>query len=78
MPTISVFFGIYIRMYFDDHGPPHFHSYYGDQSAIIGIETLQVLRGSFPRRALAMVLEWAFAHRDELMENGILQNLISL
>ena len=69
MPTISVFFGIYIRMYFDDHGPAHFHAYYGDHSVIIGIETLQVFRGSFPRRALAMVLEWAFAHRDELMEN---------
>jgi hypothetical protein len=69
MPTISVFFGIYIRMYFDDHGPPHFHVYYSDHSAVIGIETLKVLRGSLPRRALAMVLEWAFAHRDELMEN---------
>jgi hypothetical protein len=32
-------------------------------------KSAQVLRGSFPRRALAMVLEWAFAHRDELMEN---------
>ena len=67
MPTISVFFGIYIRMYFDDHGPAHFHAYYGDHSVIISIETLQVLRGSLPRRALAMVLEWAFAHRDQLM-----------
>jgi hypothetical protein len=56
-------------MYFDDHGPPHFHAYYGDQMAIMGIETLRVLRGSLPWRALAMVLEWAFAHREELMEN---------
>ena len=29
MPELSRFYGIVIRMYFDDHGPPHFHAYYG-------------------------------------------------
>ena len=69
MPTISLFFGIVIRMYYDDHAPPHFHGYYGDDSAIIEIESLCVREGHLPRRAMAMVLEWAGEHREELMEN---------
>lgn len=43
MPTISEFFGILIRMYYDDHNPAHFHAYYGDFEAIIRIDTLEVL-----------------------------------
>lgn len=39
MPTISEFFGIIIRMYYDDHNPPHFHAYYGDYQALIRIDT---------------------------------------
>jgi len=66
MPTICVFFGITIRMYYDDHAPPHFHAYYGEHSALISIDTLEVLEGEFPKRALAMVLEWAAEHRSEL------------
>jgi hypothetical protein len=66
MPTISEFFGIVIRMYYDDHGPPHFHAYYGDQAALISIETLELIEGSLSKRATAMVLEWAQAHREEL------------
>lgn len=69
MPTISTFFGISIRMYFDDHPPPHFHAYYGEHAAKISIETLDVTEGHLPRRALALVLEWAFEHRVELQEN---------
>ena len=46
MPTISTFFGIVIRMYYDDHGPPHFHAYYGEDMALIAVETLEVLSGA--------------------------------
>lgn len=66
MPEISRFFGIVIRMYFADHQPPHFHALYGEDEVLISIDTLAVLRGSLPRRALAMVLEWATLHREEL------------
>jgi hypothetical protein len=66
MPELSRFFGIVIRMYFNDHHPAHFHACYGDSEALIEIETLDVLRGELPRRALAMVLEWAVLHRQEL------------
>jgi hypothetical protein len=66
MPEIARFFGIVIRMYFRDHEPPHFHAVYGEHEALIAIDTLAVLRGSVPRRALALILEWAVLHRDEL------------
>ena len=66
MPELSRFFGIVVRMYFNDHHPAHFHACYGDSEALIEIETLNILRGELPRRALAMVLEWAVLHRQEL------------
>jgi hypothetical protein len=67
LPTISAFFGILIRMYFNDHPPPHFHALYAEHEAVIAIETLAVLEGTLPRRALAMVVEWAEFHRAELL-----------
>ena len=54
-----------------DHPPPHFHAYYGSDMAIIEIETLRVLSGRVPRRALAMVLEWAGEHREELRRDWL-------
>lgn len=69
MPTISRFFGLTIRMYFNDHAPPHFHAYYGEFAAVLEIGSLRVREGALPRRAMAMVLEWAADHRDELLAN---------
>lgn len=69
MPTISRFYGIIIRMFFDEHAPPHFHAEYAEFHAQIVIETLQVRVGGLPRRALALVLEWAASHQAELLEN---------
>lgn len=69
MPEISRFYGLIIKMYWSDHAPPHFHAEYGEDEALIGIETLEVLRGSLPRRGLALLLEWASLHRDELRED---------
>ena len=69
MPEVSRFFGISIRMYFDDHNPPHFHAIYGDREAELGIEPIALLRGRFPRRALGMVMEWAAVHQRELAVN---------
>jgi hypothetical protein len=66
VPELSRFFGIVIRMYPNDHLPPHFHAVYGEHEALIEIETLAVYRGEVPRRVLALVLEWAALHRDEL------------
>lgn len=40
MPTISQFYGIIIRMFFEEHAPPHFHAQYGEYKAAINILTL--------------------------------------
>jgi hypothetical protein len=72
MPTISRFFGLVIRMYYDDHPPPHFHVYAAEEDASISIETLEITEGRLSRRTLAMVLEWASEHRAELRENWLL------
>jgi hypothetical protein len=69
MPEISRFFGIVIKMYFNDHAPPHFHAEYGDEEAVLSIESLAVLRGSLPSRAIGLVLEWAQGNRKALFEN---------
>lgn len=69
MPTISTFYGILIRMFFNDHPPPHFHARYGEFEATIDIATLDVLDGQLPRRALNLVQEWAMIHREELLED---------
>jgi hypothetical protein len=69
MPRISEFFGIVIAMYYNDHVPPHFHARYAEYEAEVAIQSLEVLNGSLPRRALALVLEWAADRREELRTN---------
>jgi len=69
MPTISIFYGIVIQMFWNDHAPPHFHALYAEHEAVIEIATLEIIRGSLPRRALALALEWAQEHRAELLED---------
>lgn len=69
MPSISRFFGIVIAMYFDDHGPPHFHARHADGSAKVRIDTLEVIESTLGRRQLRFVLAWAELHQDELSEN---------
>jgi len=69
MPEIARFFGIIIRMYAPDHAPAHFHAYYGDDDAAIGIAQIEVIAGRLPMRARSLVVEWAALHQAELMEN---------
>jgi len=69
MPQISNFFGIIIRMFYDEHNPPHFHAQYGEYSCCINIHTLAVIEGYLPARALGLVVEWAILHRNELLNN---------
>jgi hypothetical protein len=59
-------------MYYAEHGVAHFHADYGSDSVTIAIDTLGVLAGSLPPRALGMVLEWATLHRAELHEDWTL------
>ncbi len=69
MPEISRFFGIVIRMYFNDHDPPHFHASYAGAEAQIRIAPLGLLNGALPPRALALVVEWASVHERRLLDN---------
>jgi hypothetical protein len=69
MPTISTFYGILIRMFFNDHAPPHFHARYGEFEATIDIGTLAIIEGHLPHRALNLVHEWAIIHKEELLED---------
>ena len=66
MPELSRFYGIVIKMYFDDHQPAHFHAEYAGREAVVSIETLAIIAGGLPPRALGLVAEWAAMHQDEL------------
>ena len=69
MPEVSRFFCILIRMYFDEHNPPHFHAIYAGGEAQVGIEPIIVLEGKLPNRATSLVIEWAALHQRELLLN---------
>jgi len=69
MPEISRFYGIVIRMYYNDHAPPHFHAVYGEHQAQIDIHTLSLFGGNLPPRALGMVVEWATQRRTDLLND---------
>jgi len=61
--------GSSIRMYFDEHVPPHFHAIYGEYEVQVGIDPIEVLAGKLPRRATSMVIEWAALYQWKLMSN---------
>lgn len=69
MPELCRFLGISIRMYFNDHDPPHFHVRYDEHRAKISIRDLSTMAGRLPPRVIALVLEWAHLHRQELLAN---------
>jgi hypothetical protein len=72
VPEISRFYGISIRMYYDEHNPPHFHAIDSRVEAQVGIRPIALLRGKLSNRALSMVVEWAARHQQELLENWAL------
>ena len=69
MPEICRFYGIIIAMFYSNHNPPHFHARYGSETVVIDINTLSVLEGSIPPRALGMVIEWAAQHKQDLLND---------
>lgn len=56
-------------MYFREHRPPHFHALYGNDEVLISIDTLAIISGWLPPRAMGLVIEWASLHKDELKMN---------
>jgi hypothetical protein len=70
MPELSRFFGIIIRMYAElgaPHHQPHFHAYYQDDVAIYGVDPVDLIAGSLPRRQQRLVVAWAELHQAELL-----------
>jgi hypothetical protein len=67
VPEISRFFGIVIKMFFDDHNPPHFHAEYAGSLALVDIRTLAVFSGRLSPRAMGLVIEWATLYQQELI-----------
>jgi hypothetical protein len=69
VPEISRFFGIVISMFVEveePHHRPHFHAFYQGNRASFGIDSLERLAGSLPRKQERLVLAWAEIHQAEL------------
>jgi hypothetical protein len=69
MPEICRFLGIIIKMFHEDHSPPHFHAEYSGNIALIDIRNLSIFAGRLPPRAKGLVIEWATIHQQELYDN---------
>lgn len=69
MPTISMFFGIIIRMYYapKEHNPPHIHIYFQEFRATINIDNCEFLDGKLPPKQSRLVVAWIEIHKDELL-----------
>ncbi len=70
MPELARFLGIIIRMYVEADAPhhvPHFHAYYQEHVAIYGIDPVDVISGSLPKRQRRLVEAWAELHQGDLL-----------
>jgi len=69
MPVISIFFGIIIRMFYNDHDPPHVHVEYHNNDALLDFRG-NIIRGDLQSKtALRLVREWIDERYDELLED---------
>lgn len=66
MPVIARFYGIVVKMYFKEHGIPHFHAIYNEFNGVFNIETLEMIEGDLPNKAKQLILEWAKLYKNEL------------
>lgn len=69
MPTLSMFFGIIIRMYFapKEHNPPHIHVYYQNYKSTVDIRNSEIIDGYLPVKQLRLVIAWIEIHKEELL-----------
>lgn len=76
MPVISKFYGIVIKIYFmkKKHNPPQLHAIYGEYMSAINIETLEVIEGDLPEKALKLVKEWIIKNKEDIMDIWKTQN----
>jgi len=74
MPTLSMFFGLIIRMYYapKEHNPPHIHVVYQDNDSIIDISDGTMIEGNLSSRHLRLIQAWIEIHKEELIANWFL------
>ncbi len=77
MPEICRFYGIIIRMFWEDHPPPHFHAIYGEHEAIIDILRSEIIQGRLPLRAHSLVREWVNLQARSFLSCGLQLNALS-
>ena len=68
MPTISMFYGIIISMYYNDHNPPHIHAKYQGKEVVFDLEG-NLLEGEFPKKQSRLVVAWIEIHKDSIEAN---------
>jgi hypothetical protein len=66
MPVIARFYGILIKMYFREHGVPHFHAIYGEFNGVFDVTSIEMIEGDLPPRAQRLVRDWAEKYKNEL------------
>lgn len=70
MPTIAKFYGLVIKMYFQqsEHNPPHIHVIYGEYIGVIDLQQKKMIEGDLPTKAQALAIEWTTIHVAELLQ----------
>jgi Domain of unknown function (DUF4160) len=69
MPTISIFFGIVVQMYWRDHPPAHFHAYYQGFEGLFSIDTGELIEGQMSVGSRRVLKAWTLRHQAELLGN---------
>ena len=71
MPTISMFYGIIIRMHCAnaEHNPPHFHALYAGYKCTVNINTGEIKGKDFPNKQAKLIVAWTEIHKEELLAN---------
>jgi len=69
MPAISIFFGIVIKMFYNDHEPAHFHAEYQGQRGKFSLSGRMETGNIQSRTARRLIKQWAIAHQAEIKDN---------
>ena len=69
MPYVSMFFGIIIRMFHNEHNPPHFHAEYQGQKGLFDLNGNMIKGNMKSNTAKKLIKEWVMLHREELLNN---------
>ena len=67
MPAISRFYGITIKMFVNDHNPPHIHVIYGEYIGIVDLNNMEMVNGDLPINAQKLVKKWIINYRKDLL-----------